>query len=84
MSTISGIKSYNIDSSDPYSKHHLNLSEYASLVIFDDIKNFTQYNEKESWGGFLNQVFTNYYEKADASIDLRCEEKSEELNKIFS
>lgn len=84
MSTISGIKSYNIDSSDPYSKHHLNLSEYASLVIFDDIKNFTQYNEKESQGGFLNQVFTNYYEKADASIDLRCEEKSEELNKIFS
>ncbi len=65
-------------------KQHINLSESAWIVIEEDIHNFYNTKEEESFSGFLNRVFINYYHLSDASISLRCEEKKEELHKIFT
>lgn len=65
-------------------KQHLNLSEAAWLVIDGDIKNFYPSQKEESFSGFLNRVFKNYYQLAEASISLRSIEKKEELEKLYS
>ena len=65
-------------------KQHINLSDNARLVIDEDIRNFYSSTEKESFSGFLNQIFTNFYQKSIASIDLRLLEKKEELEKIYN
>ena len=65
-------------------KQHLNLSESAWLVISEDIKDFYISEEKESFSGFLNKIFRNYYQQADASIHLRYLEKIDELEKLYS
>lgn len=73
-----------IDEFDNELRHHLNLSENAWLTIREDIKNFYESEEKESFSGFLNRIFRNFYQKADASISLRSIEKKEELKKLYS
>lgn len=65
-------------------KQHLNLSDNAWLVIDEDIKNFYDSEEKESFSGFLNRIFRNFYQKADASINLRYMEKADELENLYS
>ena len=64
-------------------KQYLNLSEAAWLVIEDDIKNFFNAGEKESFSGFLNRVFRNFYQSADASINLRAMAKREQLQRLY-
>ena len=61
--------SFNFGLGEP--KVHINLSEAAWLVIEEDRLNFSDSNEKYSFSGFLNRIFTNYYQKADASINER-------------
>lgn len=65
-------------------KQHLNLSEPAWLVVSEDIKNFYPTEQEESFSGFLNRVFKNFYQFADATINLRFIEKTEELEKLYS
>ena len=65
-------------------KQHINLSESAWIVIHEDIKNFYSSEEAESFSGFLNRVFRNYYQLAKATVSLRLEEKEEELIKLYS
>ncbi len=65
-------------------KQHVNLSENAWLVIREDIKTFYDSESKESFSGFLNRVFKNFYQRADASIYLRYMEKADELEKLYS
>ncbi len=65
-------------------KQHLNLSEETWLTIEEDIKNFYDSDEKETFSGFLNRVFRNFYQQADASISLRYMEKADELEKLYS
>lgn len=73
-----------IDERDNELKQHLNLSENAWMVINEDIKNFYESEEKESFSGFLNRIFKNFYQQADASINLRYMEKGDELEKLYS
>ena len=65
-------------------KQHINLSESAWIVIHEDIKNFYSSEEEESFSGFLNRVFRNYYQLAKATVSLRLKEKEEELVKLYS
>ncbi len=65
-------------------KQHINLSENAWLTIEEDIKNFYLDSKKESFSGFLNTIFKNFYEQSEASISLRYLEKEEELKEIYS
>ncbi len=65
-------------------KQHLNLSESAWCVIEQDIKNFYLDESLESKSGFLNIILTNFYEEANASINIRYISKTEELTKLFA
>lgn len=65
-------------------KQHLNLSETAWLTIAQDIQHFYSDEKAESKSGFLNIILKNFYEEADASINLRCINKREELEEIFA
>ena len=65
-------------------KQHLNLSDEAWIVIDDDIRNFYTYEDKESFSGFMNTIFINYHEEADATFSSRCEEYREELESILN
>ena len=65
-------------------KQHINLSETAWYIIEQDIKNFYLDETSESKSGFLNTVLANYYEEADASVNIRYMNKTEELEKLFS
>lgn len=65
-------------------KQHLNLSESAWLIINEDIKNFYSSEREESFAGFLNRVFKNFYQVADASVSLRINQKREEMEAIYA
>jgi len=65
-------------------KQHINLSESAWIIIHEDIKNFYSNEEDESFSGFLNRIYRNYYQLAKATISLRLEEKEEELLHLYS
>ena len=69
---------------DKDKKQHLNLSESAWCVIEEDIKNFYSGDKEGPLSGFLNRVFANFYEEADASVETRCLAKASELNLLFS
>ena len=78
------IYSFGIDDFATELKQHLNLSESAWQVVYDDIHNFYPNEEQESFSGFLNRVFKNFYQAAEATISLRFLEKVEELEKLYS
>lgn len=59
----------------------LNLSNDAYIVIQDDIRNF---GENGNYSGFLNRIFENYHDKADASIFERVGEKRDYYNRMFN
>jgi hypothetical protein len=65
-------------------KQHLNLSDNAWLTVYDDIHNFYPDNTNQPFAGFLNRIFYNFYQSADASIYQRCIERKEHLKKLFS
>lgn len=65
-------------------KQHINLSEPAWLTIDEDIKNFYGSEKDESFAGFLNRIFKNFYQRAEASIELRTIEKKESLEKLYA
>jgi hypothetical protein len=65
-------------------KQHLNLSEPAWLIVDQDIKNFYLNEKEETKSGFFNRILKNFYETSKASINIRCENKREELKKVFS
>ncbi len=65
-------------------KQHLNLSESAWLVIEEDMKNFSDGKETPSFSGFLNRVFANFYQRADASVELRRLERAEAMQKLYA
>ena len=60
-------------------KQHLNLSEKAWDTIYGDMRNFYGEEEKQSFSGFLNRIFYNYYQEAEGSIGIRCNQLKEEL-----
>lgn len=60
-------------------KQHLNLSCTAYEVIQNDLHAFG----RSSLSGFLNGIFRNYYESADATIDLALSRKRQELMSIL-
>ncbi len=76
--------SFYIGEYDRELKQHINLSDPAWLVIDEDIKNFYGSEKDESFAGFLNTVFKNFYQKAEASIKLRTMEKKASFEKIYS
>ncbi len=65
-------------------KQYINLSEDAWFVIDEDRRYFGNFGEDISESGFLNRIFENYYQKAEASISLRVYEKKEELINLYS
>lgn len=64
-------------------RQHINLSESAWLVIDEDVKSFGN-GGKYNLAGFLNRVFTNFYQDAEATVSQRRMSKEEELVKLFS
>lgn len=60
-------------------KQHLNLSTHAYNVIYHDMFTFMH---SDSLSGFVNAVFSRYYEYADASISLALARKEDELRAI--
>ena len=69
---------------DKDKKQHLNLSEPAWLIVDQDIKNFYLNEKEETKSGFFNRILKNFYETSKASINIRCENKREELKKVFN
>ena len=64
-------------------KQHLNLSDSAWLVIEEDVRNFSN-GVKYNLSGFLNRVFVNFYQEAEATVSQRFLNKNEELVAMFS
>lgn len=64
-------------------KQHINLSDTAWIVIYEDINNLHMKNTKESFSGFLNRIFFNFHQKAFATISQRCQEYKEKLYKLI-
>jgi hypothetical protein len=60
-------------------KQHLNLSIEASNVVENDMSAF----DVKSRSTFLNRIFTNFYEDAEASISIRCEQEKERLLRVL-
>lgn len=61
-------------------KQHLNLSTHAYHVIYHDMFTFMH---SDSLSGFVNAIFSRYYEYADASISLAISRKEEEFKQIL-
>ena len=74
---------FHIPEYDTQYKQYLNLSASASLVIEEDERIFSN-AQKENWAGFLNKVFSNFYQDAQATISQRVLCKEEELRAQFS
>ena len=75
---------YGIDSLDTDKRQRVNLSSHALEIIKEDIFNFCDENGKESFSGFLNRIFKNFYAEAKSTIDYRINEKQEFLEKKYS
>lgn len=65
-------------------RQRINLSIQSWNIIDEDIRNFYSDETKESFSGFLNTIFSNFYQEADATISQRYINRSEELNRLFS
>lgn len=64
-------------------KQHLNLSDSAWIIIEEDVRNFSN-GSKYNLAGFLNRIFVNFYQEAEATISQRFLNKSDELVEMFS
>lgn len=76
--------SFHIDDFDKDLKQHINLSQPAWLTINEDMKNFYGSEKDKSFAGFLNRIFKNFYQRAEASIELRTIEKKESLGNLYA
>ena len=65
-------------------KQHINLSELAWIIVEDDIRNFYISEKKQSFSGFLNRIFFNFYQEARATISMRYVEMHTKLDSLFS
>ena len=65
-------------------KQHVNLSNYAWRIIDEDILNFNNGFDKSPFSGFLNTIFTNFYQKSSASISLRNAELLDKLKSLYN
>ena len=65
-------------------KQHLNLSEKAWEVIYNDMTDFYRGISNHNLSGFLNQVFTHFYQDASGSIGIRSKQAREELWNIIA
>ena len=64
-------------------RQHVNFSPSAYLTIQEDIRNFDM-SGKITKTGFLNTIFQNYYENADASLSIREKTQTDNLINIYS
>lgn len=64
-------------------KQHLNLSDGAWEIILGDINNFYFGDNKGSFSGFLNTIFTNFHSEANAAISQRYANRKNELESLF-
>lgn len=60
-------------------QQHINLSHDAWDVIDDDIRSFYTHEADRSFSGFMNRIFINFYERADATFSARKNEYRAEL-----
>ncbi len=60
-------------------KQHLNLSEKAWDIIYSDMRDFYGEESKQSFSGFLNRIFYHYYQDAEGSLGIRCNQLREDL-----
>lgn len=65
-------------------KQHLNLSTYAHEILEYDIFNFKLDNKSLTKSGFLNRIFKNFHNLAQATISKRLNNKEDELRSLFS
>ncbi len=78
-----GVRFVNEYEHGPGMKQHLNLSDAAWHTIFEDMQDFSN-GDRPNQSGFLNNVFYNFHQDAEASISARIVEKKEELQNTFS
>lgn len=64
-------------------KQRINLSDEAWAVIDDDMRNFYTLEGERSFSGFMNTVFANFYERADATFSSRKSEYRAELQEML-
>ena len=69
---------YSID--EEQHKLRINLSERAFCIMLNDMQTFSF----KSRSGFINTVFSNYYEDAKSSISLYLKKKKETLENLLS
>ena len=65
-------------------KQHLNLSDSAWAVVEEDMENFSDEGGDNNLSGFLNTIFVNFYESANASISMRLDEYKEKMATFLS
>lgn len=62
---------------------HINLSNYAWNIIHEDMFNFCR-DELTNISGFINEIILNYYQDANASLQIRCDEISSNYEELLS
>ena len=81
---ISGDKKYDWGTDlSVNSRQTPNLSPAAYEIINGDMKDFSN-GSRHTISGFLNVIFKNFYQDADASISQRYMDKQAELSNLFS
>jgi hypothetical protein len=65
-------------------KQHLNLSEYAWMIIEEDMFNFSlDSTHLTSLSGFINQLISNFADFAQSSISIELMRYDKELDEVF-
>jgi len=62
---------------------HINLSNYAWNVINEDMFNFYR-EDINNKSGFINDIIINFYQDANASLQIRCDEISSNYEELLS
>lgn len=70
------------DMNDEY-KQHINLTDVAWLAIHSDLDNLNIERKRETFSGFLNRIFHNFYPKSVATISVRCREYKHRLSDLL-
>lgn len=65
-------------------KQHINLTESAWLFIEDDMHNFYLDEKNRQLSGFLNRIFKNFHEHAQASISIESSKLSMQMENLLS
>ena len=64
-------------------KQHLNLSDGAWETVYNDMNSFYGETGRQSFSGFLNRVFHNFYQDAEGSVKLRGRRLADELKGLM-